>query len=97
MTVLEGGKVNCNRLMTTCNCGSYCTPVLLWITDTKMLLVESVCVSCGEKVNVLFPLTELYKECPVSDAAKGAIKETGMEIVDQVMDEKPKARSIQRQ
>jgi hypothetical protein len=59
--------MNCLRLRCVCECGGYGHPHSFWITDQKQLLDVAVCVNCEEKLNVIFPLTDLFKSCPSPD------------------------------
>lgn len=58
------------RLLFQCECGGYVVPHSLWLTDEKALCVTGMCVACGEVVNTLFTLTQLYKACPFPDVKK---------------------------
>lgn len=57
--------MNCNRMVCRCDCGGFAQPVALWITDQKALLVTCFCVACESQLSVIFPLAELYKDCPL--------------------------------
>lgn len=59
--------MNCLRLKCVCECGGYGHPNALWITEQKQLRVVAICIDCGEKINVFFPLTDLFKACPSPD------------------------------
>ena len=56
--------MNAHRLLGKCECGGYAQPQSLWITDQKSLLVTCFCIVCEKQINVVFPLTELFKQCP---------------------------------
>ena len=62
--------MNCGRLLCTCACGGYGQPHTLWITDQKQLLITCLCIACEEPFNVLFPLADLFKQCPLPNLAK---------------------------
>jgi hypothetical protein len=57
--------MNRSRLISKCECGGFAQPLSLWVTDEKSLLVTSYCIVCESQVNVIFPLTELFKSCPL--------------------------------
>jgi len=79
--------MNCHRLLCVCNCGGYGHPHALWITDQKQLLVTAICVKCEERFNALFPLTDLFKGCPLPDV-KELNEALGREI-EQITTSKP--------
>ena len=54
-----------------------------------MLLVTATCISCEKQVNVLFSLTELFKQCPLPDRFKKAIADADKEV-KRITDGKPK-------
>jgi hypothetical protein len=56
--------MNCGRLICKCNCGGFAQPLSVWVTDQKSLLVTCYCIVCESQVNVVFPLSDLWKSCP---------------------------------
>ena len=56
--------MNCSRLICKCNCGGFAQPLSAWVTDQKSLLVTCYCIVCESQVNVVFPLSQLFKACP---------------------------------
>lgn len=39
----------------------------LWLTEDKCLLIAARCVSCEKECDILVPLADLFKACPVPD------------------------------
>src|ERR1017187_4844858 len=76
--------MNAHRLMATCpDCDSFGQPLSLWITSGKHLLVTCYCISCEKNWNVIFPLTMLYKSCPLpsdDEKTKALIKAVDRQI-----------------
>ena len=62
--MLFGGLMLCSRILCRCECGSFAQPVALWVTDDKSLLVTCFCINCEAQLSVIFPLSQLWKDCP---------------------------------
>jgi hypothetical protein len=68
----KGAKnVNCHRLLCKCSCGGFAQPLSFWLTDQKSLMVTCYCIVCESQVNVAFPLSELFKSCPLPTLSLG--------------------------
>ena len=59
--------MNMKRLLCICNCGGFGQPFSIWMTDQKALCVTAHCISCESQFSVLFPLADLFKDCPLPD------------------------------
>lgn len=57
-----------NKLIASCPCGGLVAVVNLYINDDKCLLTIGICTACNESIKTAWPLTELFKNCPKSDA-----------------------------
>jgi hypothetical protein len=78
--------MNCIRMFSKCECGAFVQPHSLWLTDKHCLLMSGLCVSCEKHYNVVFSLTDMYKNCPKPDIKQleKAIEEKIDAIVNQV-------------
>ena len=50
-------------LVTTCSCGSIVVPTLLLISADSKLIIQGICLGCGEKITARITFKELGDIC----------------------------------
>lgn len=58
-------------LITQCKCGGIVPPTLLWVGANNSIIVEGICMGCGEKVQAMSGFTQLNK---IASALRGERK-----------------------
>jgi hypothetical protein len=54
-----GGRMKMRSLVTQCPCSGIVPPILLWVGENNTIIVEGICLACGDKVQALSSFREL--------------------------------------